>query len=102
MDRIIVLSALIERLPEGDLGKILTAVQNVDAPMDRSCVLSELAQPLTLISKEGCYQHIATTVTRLAQRVRNCLFSDLSALLPVLIHIGTDDIPREIYEASTM
>jgi hypothetical protein len=36
---------------------------------------------------------------KLAKRTRSNLSSDIMALIPIFLQVGTDDIPREIYEA---
>jgi hypothetical protein len=51
------------------------------------------------IPKKECYPQIEITLPRIAQLKRSDLFVNLSVLLPVIIHLGTDDTPSEIYEA---
>ena len=66
---------------------------------DRSCTLREFVKPLLHTNKINCYQMIEPVLGQLSRHTRADLFSDLSALMPVLLHLGTDDTPREIYEA---
>jgi hypothetical protein len=62
-------------------------------------VLSALAQPMMKISHKKSLLLMETSLAAHSQRTRSSLFWDLAALMPVFIHVGTDEAPREIYEA---
>jgi uncharacterized protein (DUF3820 family) len=97
--RTVVLSALAQRLPEGEFGKVLEAARAIKDEGDRTDVLSELAQPMMNISHKKSLLLMETSLAELSRRTRANLFSDLAALMPVILHLGTEDAPREIYEA---
>lgn len=93
-----VLSALAKRLPEVTL-EALQAVWTIQEASLRARLLSALTQPMLNRSIEECYQYMDTCLAKLSQRTRSNLFSDISALLPIIIRLGTPDTSREIYEA---
>ena len=100
-DRTPVLSDLAQRLPlsAGVLGQALKAARTIQFEEYRARVLSALAQPMMKLSHEKSLLLMGTTLAELSHRTRVNLYSDLAALMPVIIHIGTEDTPREIYEA---
>jgi hypothetical protein len=98
-DRASVLSILAQRLLQGELGQVLEAAQTIHDKKARASVLSALAQPMIKIPSEKSLLPIETSLVEFSQRTRADLFSDLAALMPIIIHLGTDDTPREIYQA---
>jgi len=93
-----VLSVLAQHLPDV-AGEALAAARAIQVGEYRAEVLSALAQPFIRAGSRECYPSIESMLGTLFLRARDDLFSNLAALMPVIIHIGTDDTPHEIYEA---
>jgi hypothetical protein len=91
-----VLSTLAQSLPEGEMGKVLDTAQTIQDGWHRRRVLRNLVQPLMKVGKQECYEWIDATFDQLSLRMRAQLFSDLSALLPVLLYLGVEGLDREI------
>jgi hypothetical protein len=93
-----VLSALTQRLPE-EAREALAVVWAIQEKESRSDILSELAYSMTNLLPKEIYFLLENSLVILSHRTRADLFSDLAALMPVIIHIGDEDTPREIYSA---
>jgi hypothetical protein len=94
-----VLSELIQRMPKEWLGEVMKPVREIQVASDRVWVLKELAQSLPNLPVSKCYSMIEPTLTRLSQRTRADFFSDISALLPVFIHLSREGVDGEIWQA---
>ena len=98
--RISLLNELADCLLGGELGQVLIAACAIRNKWYRAALLSYLSQPLIMcLPKKECYPYIELMVAQLALGTRADLFFDLAALMPVLVHLGTNDAPREIYKA---
>ncbi len=97
-DRTRVLSALAQRLPEV-AGEALEAARAIQGEGDRTRVLSALAQPLVNSPIKKVYFDIEPSLGILALRNRANMYSDLSAMLPVFIHLGINGVDVEILQA---
>jgi hypothetical protein len=97
-DRACVLIALADRIPEVS-AEAFEIILDIKDDVNRYNLLQNLAQPLMKISKDNVYVLIEKSLCQLATRTRANMFSDLAALMPVIIHLGTEDTPHEIYEA---
>ena len=93
-----VLSVLAQRLPELS-GEALATTRALDDEGDRPRVLSALAQPLSKVSMLECYLMMEPTLIELALRTRHNLFSDISALLSVFFHLGTNEVAVDILQS---
>jgi uncharacterized protein (DUF3820 family) len=98
-ERARVLSELAQRMPEGTLGQVLEAARAIQVEGARASVLSELASPLLKILYGDRYCYLEYSLSILSHRTRPDLLSDMTALMPVLIEIGTEDTPHEIHQA---
>ncbi len=92
-----VLSQVAHYLPEITEEALVTAC-SIDGAY-RQEILSTLVRPLFTASKNKAYLLLEMTLDKLSLSKRMYLFSDLAALMPVIVHIGTPDTPREIYSA---
>jgi hypothetical protein len=96
--RAIILKDLAQRIPE-------VAVEALDAGLEiesgaiRYWLLSILAHQIRNIRVEECYSSLETAISTLSHRTRSNFFSDISALLPLLIMCGSEEIDREILQA---
>jgi len=99
-NRAIVLSGLSQRLPELT-GEALAETWKIDDILSdlRTDILRNLVKPMIEISFEECYLLVETSLHELSQQKRSELFSGISIIMPVIIHLGTDDTPSDIYEA---
>ena len=92
------LIALSHRLPN----MITDAVNVACKPSEekaRARWLNELVQPIMKRPQVESYSLLTSGISKLAKRTRPNLLSDLTVLMPVIIHLGTPNTPREIYEA---
>jgi hypothetical protein len=92
------LSALAQSLP-GAISEALVDAQMITDEVMRASEVRKLALWMSNVPVRECYLPIETSLTDLSYRTRADLFSDISAIMPVIIHLGTEDTPREIYEA---
>ena len=93
-----VLSALVTRRPKVTK-EALHAAWAIKHERVRAGALNKLAHSMIGLLPEDIYFLLETSLVELSHRTRENLFSDIAALMPVIIHIGTEDTPREIYEA---
>jgi hypothetical protein len=93
------LSILAQHLPKEELVQIRATASEIRDLEYRADVLSSLVQTLMHIPEKECYPHIETLLTQLALYTRTDLFSDISALLPILLHLGGEGLCRETLQA---
>jgi hypothetical protein len=89
---------LAQRMPKA-VDKAFQSLQDIQNIENRARQLSTLIKPLLSGDKENCYFILEKALPKLSNRTRDRLLSDIEILLPIFIHLGTADTPREIYEA---
>lgn len=94
------LEIIIPYLAKEEFEKVIDATHKMDDKHSRYTILSILTNSLEKLTAQECYGMVfEAALSRFTQRNRANLFSDVSALMPFIIHLGVNNTPYKIYEA---
>jgi hypothetical protein len=93
------LITIAQNLPKYSLGQMLIAARTIDNASNRASVMVHLVRNLLKIPLPMCYEYMEVSIKESSRNIRSELFSDIVALMPVIIHLGTEDTRTEIYSA---